>query len=231
MSTSRTTRRVRKPGSGKSPSPASSRSGLGSKLNKNKTTDVNTDDIDQLVPKGLSAAFVKSKLHEKKLREAGLSEPTDPFDGDMPDLPSDIGQTDHEELSQLMMDMQRAYSTAQWRASKAYIESDIFEEIGDYLENKALLGSKESNDGKRRADAKTDDTVVAFRGRQKEAYHDYVRFRDLGRTIEGKVKVLSRVGGFKGDDDEASDRTAKPRMSRGKAKGSGRRSRSRTDDD
>lgn len=220
MAATRTKRRAKKPGS--------LRSFAGSSASRRgkEEKDNTADDLSDILPRGLSKAFVQSKLHEKKLREAGLAEPTDPFDGDMPDLPEDIGQTDHDELSQLMLDLQRAYSTAQWRASKAYIESDIYEEIADYLENRALLESEQSNDGKRRAEAKTDDTVVNFRGKQKEAYHDYVRFRDLGRTIEGKVKVLSRVGGFKEDDNEAGDRSSRSKESKGAA----RRRRSRASD-
>jgi hypothetical protein len=60
--------------------------------------------------------------------------------------------------------------------------------------------------------------VLAFRGLHKESYHDYVSFRDLARTIEGKVKVLSRVGGFKDDENEASDRSAKSKGSIGAAR-------------
>lgn len=190
---------------------------------KKPPPDKRDDEIADLVPKGLAGAFVQSKLHEQKLREAGLREPTDPFEGDMPDLPDDIGAVDHDELSQLMLDMQRAYSTAAWRASKAYIANDVLEEIADYLENRALLESEQSNDAKRRAEARTDETVVNFRGKQKEAYYDYVRFRDLARTIEGKVKVLSRVGGFKDDDNDASDRSARQKESKGTARGSSRR--------
>lgn len=161
-----------------------------------------TDDIKELVPKGLSGAFVNSKLHEKKVRQAGLEPPSD-FEGEMPELPDDIDAVDHSQLSNLMMSFQNALSTALWQASMAYIEADIYEEIHEYLENKALLNTEQSNDTKRKAEARTDDIVVAFRNEYKKSYHQYVRFRDLAKTIEGKIKVVSRVGGFKDDDQEA----------------------------
>lgn len=185
-----------------------------------------SDDISDLVPQGLAGAFVSSKLHEKKLRQAGLMPPSD-FDEEMPELPADIDAVDHSELSNLILSFQRALSTATWQASMAYIAADIYDEISEYLENRALLHSEQSNDSKRRAEAKTDDTVIAFVGKQKESYHDYVRFRDLAKTIEGKVKVLSRVGGFKDDDNEASDRNAGSKPSRGSGRGSSRRRTSR----
>lgn len=227
MATTRRKRRGTKPGNLQKfgGSPASRR------RDRDKDTSDKTDDLDGLVPSGLRGAFVHSKLHEKTIREAGLAEPTDPFEGDMPDLPDDIGAVDHDQLSQLMLDFQRAYSTAQWRASKAYIASDIYDEIADYLENRAVLDSDQSNDSKRKAEARTDNRVVAFRSKQKESYYDYVRFRDLGRTIEGKVKVLSRVGGFKDDDDSASDRSARAKESRGAARGSEKHRRRRGRDE
>jgi hypothetical protein len=192
--------------------------GAKSKSSKDDSTD---DDIRDLVPKGLAGAYVSSKLHEKKVREAGLTPPGD-FKGEMPELPDDIDAVDHSVLSNLIMSFQNALSTATWQASMRYIEHDIYEEIAEYLENRALLSSTESNDTKRKADAKTDDKVVRFSSLSKEAYRDYVRFRDLGKTIEGKIKVLSRVGGFKDDENDASDRNAKPKMSRGASR---RRSR------
>lgn len=171
-----------------------------------------SDDLDEsMVPRGLSKAFVSSKLNEKKLRQAGLTPPSD-FQGDMPELPSDIDAVDHSQLSNTIMAFQNALSTATWKASMAYIANDIYTEIAEYLENKALLSSEQSNDSKRRAEAKTDDDVLMWVGEAKAAYHDYVRFRDFARTIEGKIKVLSRVGGFKDDDNEASDRTTRPKI-------------------
>jgi hypothetical protein len=211
--------RTRSSASGRSRKTAlKSFSGAKSKPDKGNTGDI---DVTDLVPKGLAHAFVSSKLHEKKVREAGLTPPSD-FEGEMPELPDDIDAVDHSELSNLILSFQNALSTATWQASMKYIEADIYEEIAEYLENRALLSSTESNDTKRKADAKTDDKVVAFSSLGKEAYRDYVRFRDLGKTIEGKIKVLSRVGGFKDDEHEASDRNARPKMSRGASK---RRSR------
>lgn len=189
---------------------------------KKETTTDTDDDVSSLVPRGLAGAFVNSKLHEKKLRQAGLSPPSD-FEEEMPELPADIDAVDHSELSNLILSFQRALSTSTWQASMAYIAADIYGEIAEYLENRALLESQQSNDSKRRAEAKTDDTVVGFFGMQKESYHNYVRFRDLAKTIEGKVKVLSRVGGFKDDDNDASDRGAQPKASRGAGRGSSRR--------
>lgn len=172
-----------------------------SSSSKRQTSDDNVD-IEKLVPSGLAGAFVNSKLHEKKVRQAGLKPPSD-FEGEMPELPEDIDAVDHSQLSNLMMAFQNALSTATWQAAMAYIEADIYEEIAEYLENRAILATEQSNDAKRKAEARTDDTVVIFRGEQKKSYHQYVRFRDLAKTIEGKIKVVSRVGGFKDDEQEA----------------------------
>lgn len=181
-----------------------------------KRRNVKTDDtdIEELVPHGLRGAFVQSKLHEKNVRQAGLEPPTD-FEGEMPELPEDIDAVDHSQLSNLMMSFQNALSTATWQAAMHYIEADIFEEIYEYLENKVILDSEQSNESKRKAEARTDDTVVAFRSEQKKAYHQYVRYRDLAKTIDGKIKVVSRVGGFKEDENEGGDMSArsKPRIS------------------
>lgn len=205
-----TKRRVRKPAGAKS-SPLAA-------AHRRRLRDHDADDepdIESLVPAGLKGAHVRSKLHEKALREAGLAAPDD-FEGEIPELPDDIDAVDHSELSNIMLRYQAALSTATWQASMAYIASDIYEEISDYLEQRALLDSDQSNDTKRRAEAKTDPTVVAFRAQKKIAYYDYVRFRDFAKTIEGKIKILSRVGGFKDDDNEASDRTprTKPKVRR-----------------
>lgn len=213
----RRTRRVRKSATPRSKSSA------GTPASKaQRTSRVKTDDIDSLVPKGLSGAFVKSKLREETVRKAGLKEPSD-FEGEMPELPDDIDAVDHSDLSNLLLGFQSALATATWQASKAYIESDIAEEVYEYLRNNALLETNQSNDLKRRAEAENDDLVVTWKGRQKSAYHDYVSFRDLARTIEGKIKVLSRVGGFKDDENDGSDRTARSKQSKGAARGSARR--------
>ena len=175
-------------------------------------------DLKELVPEGLTAAFVKAKLHDKALAVAGLGEPAD-WEGDMPELPSDIAQLDHHQMSSLLGDLANAMSTALWQASRNYIEADILDEIAEYLEDVALLDSDESNESKRKADARTDEAVVAFRGMQKIAYHNYVRFRDLARTIELKWRTVSRVGGFVGDEAEAEVAGAIKHSTRGKAAG------------
>ena len=47
-----------------------------------------------------------------------------------------------------------------------------------------------------------------------------MRFRDLAKTIEGKIKAVSRALGFKDDEEQASD------LSAIKKSGSSRRARS-----
>lgn len=164
----------------------------------------------------LADAAVKSSEHHALLRKAGLGAPPD-FEGDMPELPGDIDAVDHSQLSNLMHSFQNALSTCAWQASMAYIEADMFEEIADFLENRALLSSDQTNDTKRKAEARTDEEYLQYRGLYKTRYHDYVRFRDLAKTLEGKVKVLSRTGGFKDEEQEAGDRSAAPKMRRRKA--------------
>lgn len=176
------------------------------------------DDLRDLVPEGLDTAFVKSKLHDKSVAVAGLGEPAD-WEGDMPEIPGDIASLDHQQMSNLLSDLANAMSTALWQASKNYIEADILDEVAEYLEDRALLDADESNEGKRKAQARTDESVVAFRGAQKVAYHNYVRFRDLARTIELKWRTVSRVGGFVGDEAEAETAGAIKRSTRGKAAG------------
>jgi hypothetical protein len=161
----------------------------------------------------LADAAIKSSEHSAALRKAGLGAPLD-FEGDMPELPEDIDAVDHSQLSNLMHAFQNALSTATWQASTAYIEADMFEEIADYLENRALLASDQTNDTKRKAEARTDEEYLKYRGLYKQRYHDYVRFRDLAKTLEGRVKVLSRTGGFKDDEQEAGDRSVTKRRQR-----------------
>lgn len=192
------------------------------------------DAIKKLAPEGLANAFVKAKMHDKALAVAGLGEPQD-WEGDMPELPSDIAQLDHRQMSSLLGDLANAMSTALWQASKHYIEADMLDEIAEYLEDIALLDSDQSNEPKRKADARTDDSVVTARSMQKIAYHNYVRFRDLARTIELKWRTVSRVGGFVGEEAEVEAAGAIKRSTRGKAvgtakgnaKGSGRARSSR----
>jgi hypothetical protein len=104
-----------------------------------------------------------------------------------------------------------------------YIDADVYEEIADYLENLAIMESDESNDTKRKADAKTDERVVVLRSKQKTAYRSYVRFRDLANTIQGKIKVVSRVGGFKSDDEDGESVSALKKSTRGTSRGAGKR--------
>jgi hypothetical protein len=157
-------------------------------------------------------------LHEKRLQVAGLAAPDD-WDGEMPEIPDDIAAVDHDELSNLLGAFVRAFSTATWYASKAYIESGFYDDIADYLESAAMLEAEESNDTKRRAAARTDEMVVAAKALHRGAYSDYVRFRDLANTLKMRHATVSRVGGFVGDEAEAEDMGAIKRSVRGKAAG------------
>jgi len=176
------------------------------------------EDLRELVPSGIESAFLKSKLHDKALGIAGLGAPGD-WDGDMPDIPSDIGTIDHEQMANLLGELASALSTSLWHASKAYIEADAYGEIVEYLEDVALLDANESNEGKRKAQARTDERVVAAKAMERTAYHNYVRFRDLAKTIEHKWRTVSRVGGFVSDEAEGESASAIKRSTRGKAAG------------
>jgi hypothetical protein len=176
------------------------------------------DDLRALIPAGIEQAFVKSKLHDKALGIAGLGAPNG-WDGDMPEIPSDVGTIDHEQMANLLGDLANALSTSLWQASKAYIEADAYGEIAEYLEDVALLDADESNEGKRKAQARTDERVVAAKALEKTAYHNYVRFRDLAKTIEHKWRTVSRVGGFVGDEADAEAAGAIKRSTRGRAAG------------
>jgi hypothetical protein len=179
------------------------------------------DDLRKLVPSGLAGSLVKSKLHDKRLAIAGLGEPED-WSGDMPVLPEDIASLDHSEMSSLLGEFANALATALWQASKGYIEADAYDQIAEYLEDVALLDANESNEGKRKAQARTDERVVAARALQKQSYHDYVRFRDLARTIEVRWRTISRIGGFVGDEVEAEAAGAIKASTRGSAAGNAR---------
>jgi hypothetical protein len=182
--------------------------------------DPDEDDVRAMLPVGLGRVFTKSKLDyaEKTIAEFGLASPG-AYEGDMPELPSDIASVDHADLSNLLMEFQKALSTARWQQSSSYIWANTYEEIADYCENVVLLNTDESNDTKRKAAARTDDKVVFFRAKQKENYNEYVRWRDLANTIDGKVKVVSRIGGFVSDEEEATERKAVKPSTRGTAKG------------
>lgn len=173
---------------------------------------------DNLVPEGLEGAFVKSRLHAAALEVAGLGEPSD-WEGDMPELPNDIATMDHDSLSDLHAQFTNAYSTAIWYASKAYVEADAWQDIEEYLESRSLLDSNQSNDTKRRAEAKIDDRVLAAKSERKQKYHDYVRFRDAGNSLDKKAKAVSRIGGFIGDEAENEDSKVAKSSTRGKALG------------
>lgn len=183
--------------------------------------ELTDEDLRELVPAGLAQAFVKSKLHDKSLAVAGLAEPED-WDGNMPFLPEDIGTIDHEMMANLLGDLASALSTCVWYASKHYIEADAYDEIAEYLEDIALLDANESNEGKRKAQARTDERVVNARAMQKMAYHKYVRFRDLARTLEHQWRTVSRVGGFVSDEAEGEAAAIKRTSTRGKAQGTAR---------
>jgi hypothetical protein len=178
-------------------------------------------DLRELIPTGLEGSLVKSKLHDKTLAIAGLGAPDD-WEGVMPFIPEDIASMDHEMMATLLGDFANALSTALWQASKAYIEADAYDGIAEYLEDVALLDANESNEGKRKAQARTDERVVAARSMQRQAYHDYVRFRDLAKTIEIRWRTVSRIGGFVGDEAEAETAGAIKNSTRGKAPGTAR---------
>lgn len=200
-----------KAGGAKKPRPSTGEHGL----------DLSDEQITKMLPSGLGRMHANSVIERAKteLEAVGLEPPVD-FDGEMPELPQDIAATDHAELSNLLARFQSAHSTARWQQSLNYILADAFEEIADYMEAVALNDSEQSNDTKRRAEARINERVVFFRSRHKEAYHSYVRFRDLAETLKGKVAVVSRVGGFMGDDHEAGDVSALKGSTRGKSKGS-----------
>ena len=182
--------------------------------------ELDDDTLRELVPAGLAASFVKSKLHDKALAVAGLGEPDD-WNGNMPAIPEDIGTVDHEMMANLLGDLASALSTSLWHASKYYIEADAYDEIAEYLEDIALLDADESNEGKRKAAARTDERVVSARALQKTAYHNYVRFRDLARTLEHQWRTVSRVGGFISDEAEGEAASAIKRSTRGQANARG----------
>ena len=183
--------------------------------------EVDEDALKELVPAGLAHTFVKSKLHDKALAVAGLGEPAN-WDGDMPELPNEIADMDHDELSNLLAQFVNAHSTALWNASKCYVEADAYEDIAEYLENVELTEVEGSNEAQRKAFARTADQVITARALQKDNYHNYVRFRDLAKTLYERYRAVSRVGGFVGDDAEAEEGTAAKSSTRGKAAGAGR---------
>lgn len=183
--------------------------------------EITDDDLKALVPGGIITSFVDSKLHDKAVAVAGLGEPSD-WDGEMPELPNDIATLDHDGLSNLHAQFTNAYSTSIWYASKNYVEADAYEEIKEYLENVALGNSEQSNETKRKAEARTNEGVVAAESLRRQRYRDYVRFRDLANTLDRRARAVSRIGGFMGDEADNEDTKASRSSTRGKALGQGR---------
>lgn len=198
---------------------AGSRKGAGG--SKRKPTETTEDDLLTLVPDGMAAAFVSQRLHDKQLAIAGLAPPAD-WSGDMPEVPEDIATEDHESLSNLLAAFTNAHSTAMWHAAKALIESGFYDDIKEYLEAIALMESNQSNEPKRKAEAKTDESVVAAQALYRSANSDYIRFRELANTLSNRWKTVSRVGGFVGDDTEGASATVSRSSTRGKAAGTSR---------
>lgn len=182
---------------------------------------VTDKELIKMVPGALAASFVRSKLHEKELEIAGLSAPSD-WEGEMPELPSDIAAEDHSSLANLMADFVNALSTATWHQSKSYIEHHAYEQIAEYLLSIALLGANESNEQKRTAAAKTSDDYIAASSLAADAYRKYVRFRDVAATLKLKHATVSRVGGFVGGEVETEATGFSGRSVRGKDRGSAR---------
>ncbi len=201
---------------------ASSKKGAPKPRLKDRGFDPAEDEIEDMLPTGLTRVFVQSQLKSAKqqLEEHGLQAPED-YEGDWPELPDDIDATDYSELSNIMLAFQNAHATATWQQSYHYIWSGTFEEIADYIEAVAVLNVEGPNELARKSAARTEEKVVFFRARHREHYNSYVRFRDLAKTIEGKIKAVSRVLGFKDEEETTGDlSSAKKRSS------SGRRSRS-----
>jgi hypothetical protein len=197
-------------------------SGLGGKRRSKRPDGPSEDELLELVPGGLATAFVNARLHDKALALAGLGAPSD-WDGEMPEIPEDIAGQDHDTLSNLLGDFASALSTSIWHASKAYIEHGFYKQVGDYLEDVAVLESTQSSEQKRKADAATQESVVTARALEQTAYSEYVRFRELGKTLKIRHATVSRVGGFVAEDVETEDQDEAPkRSSRGAGAGTAR---------
>ena len=136
----------------------------------------------------------------------------------------------------MLGDFASCLSTSVWHASKAYIQHGFYKQVGDYLEDVAVLESQQSSEQKRKADAATQESVVTARALEQTAYSEYVRFRELGKTLKIRHATVSRVGGFVADDTETEDQDEAPKRStrgrgagssQGGGRGSGRAGRSR----
>lgn len=184
-----------------------------------KKADITEDDLLELVPAGLATTVVNARLHDKRVGVAGLKPPGD-YEDEWPELPDDIGKVTHEDLSNLMARFQDAYAVAHWQHTKAYIEASVFGDVADYLEEYAVLNSDQSNEQKRKAEARTDDAVMAARALEADARHDARRFGSMVEQLKGNVAVISRVGGFKDDAESSEDTTpSQPASARGTSKG------------
>src|SRR3954467_9915508 len=208
--------------------------GLGGKRPANQAGP-SEEELLALVPWSLATAFVNARMHDRALALEGLGEPSD-WDGEMPELPEEVASEDHDSLSNLLGDFASCLSTSTWHAAKAYIQHGFYKQVGDYLEDVAVLESQESSEQKRKADAATQEVVVAARALEQLAYSDYVRFRELGKTLKIRHATVSRVGGFVAEEVETEDQDEAPKRSsrgtgagssRGGARGSGRAGRSR----
>jgi len=196
--------------------------GLGGKRKAAKETGISEEELLALVPGGLATAFVNARMHDRALALAGLGEPAD-WDEEMPELPENIASEDHDYLSNLLGDFASCLSTSIWHASKAYIQHGFYKQVGDYLEDVAILESQQSSEQKRKADAATQEVDVTARALEQTAYSEYVRFRELGKLLKIKHATVSRVGGFVAEDVETEDQDEAPkRSSRGAGAGTAR---------
>jgi hypothetical protein len=195
--------------------------GSGTKAKQNG--NISEDDLLKLVPAGLATTVVNARLHDKRVGVAGLQAPGD-YEGDWPELPDDISKVSHEDLSNLMSNFQSAYSTAHWQHTKAVIEASVFGDVADFLEERAVLDSDQSNEQKRKAEARTSEAVMAARALEADSRHDARRFGSMVEQLKGNVAVISRIGGFK-DDAESSEDTipSRPASAVGTGKGSGKK--------
>lgn len=183
--------------------------------------DLDEDEVEAMLPTPLAQLHIRSKLDyaEAQIEEQGLKL-TGAYEGDMPELPNDISGYSHADMSDLLAQFQNAHSTASAQASQATIMGNTYGELAEYVEDLAILESDQSNAEKRKAEARTDGTVVFFRAKAADYRNQSRRWTDLAGELRGKTAVVSRVGGFvEGDGAQSDLRAAKP-STRGAAKGS-----------
>lgn len=213
---------IKKPGKAAPAKGAAKPFGGGTKA-KPKQKGMSEEELLALVPVGLATTVVNARLHDKRVAVAGLQPPGD-YEREWPELPEDIGKVSHDDLSNLLSDFQAAFNTAHWQQTKAYIEATVYGDVADYLEEHAVLNSDQSNEQKRKAEARTSEAVMAARALEAEARHDARRFGSMVEQLSGNVKVVSRVGGFKDDAESGEDTTpGTPSAARGSSKGSSRK--------